>query len=121
MSDIVYDIHAVLEKYGWDLPAPRSGWVTVKCHEHADSHASARISSDLGAVKCQACGFGGDVISIIKLKEGCTYAEAVRIAEEATSGSGREVRQSGYRGGTVSGREGYHNRGRRYAPSWRSA
>ena len=39
-DDVVYDIHAVLEHYGWDLPAPRTGWVTVKCHEHPDSHAS---------------------------------------------------------------------------------
>lgn len=119
MSDAVYSIHAVLEHYGWDLPGERTGWVSVRCCEHDDSHASARINEDEGAVACLACGFKGDVYSVIMQKEGCSYREAVNRAKAITADSGRDIREqpAGRRGVSASPR--LNTPGRAYVPAWR--
>ncbi len=80
-------IWLLLEKYGWDLPSPRTGWQTVKCHAHKDSHASCRLNHDLNAAKCQACDFHGDLIKIVRFYEGSTlsFREAVNIIESLTN------------------------------------
>lgn len=100
-DDTTYDIHAVLANYGWELPGERSGWVSVRCGEHEDSHASARINYDLGAVKCLGCGFGGDCIAVIRFKDGVSFREAKRIAEALTESGGRDIQQQRGRGGRV--------------------
>ena len=82
MTEAQYDIWPVLEHYGWDVGAPRYGWVTVKCGIHDDSHASCRVNNELGALACMACGFKGDTIKLIRHMEGCSYVEAVRIAKK---------------------------------------
>ena len=101
-DDQPYDIRKVLEHYGWQLPTRTGGWISVKCGEHGDTHASARVNFELGAVKCMACEFGGDVIKIIREKEGCTYAEAVAIAEEVSGYSVPAVCRPGRDSGPVS-------------------
>lgn len=95
-SEIDWDgaLWPVLEHYGWELPGPRSGWVTVKCGAHKDSHASCRVNNTLGAAKCQACDFHGDIINIIRFYEGkdLDFRSALRIAEAITGTSHGHVR-----------------------------
>lgn len=88
------DIYAVLEHYGWELPAPRHGWVNVRCHEHDDTHASATISQDSDGVRCMACGFGGNSIKVIMEKEGLSFANAKQVAEGLSAGSSIDVPRS---------------------------
>ena len=88
------DIYAVLEHYGWELPAPRHGWVNVRCNEHDDKHASAVISQDSDGVRCMACGFGGNSIKVIMEKEGLSFANAKQVAEGLSTGSGFDVSRS---------------------------
>ena len=111
-----YDIHATLIHYGWDLPPERSGWVSVRCGEHDDHHASARINADLGAVKCLACDFGGDVISVIRQKEQCSYREAVAIAQALTGDEHGDVRSQRGSGRAVPGSPRNRPADRRYSP-----
>lgn len=120
MSDVIYPIDAILGHYGWELPhLGGTGWQKVRCHEHDDTHASATINLDLGAVKCFGCDFHGDAIAVIRLKEGCTYREAVRIAEGIAGGNGRPVRRTDQPGGRLPSEQRNQSRGGRYVPSWR--
>lgn len=114
--DYTFELWPILEHYGWDLPAPRTGWVTVKCHAHKDSHASCRVNNDLGAAKCQACDFGGDAIKIIQFYEGCGFRDAVRIAESLTGASGASRRGSGWTGRSVSSGPRDRSSDRAYVP-----
>ena len=78
-------LYPLLESYGWDLGTPRTGWHTVKCGAHKDSHASCRVNDEIGAARCQACDFGGDLIKIVRYYEGeVEFLAAVKIIEEAT-------------------------------------
>jgi len=78
-------LYPLLEHYGWDLGSPRMGWHTVKCGAHKDSKASCRVNDEIGAAKCQACDFGGDLIKIVRYYEGeIEFNAAVKIIEEAT-------------------------------------
>ena len=120
MSDD-FDIHLVLESYGWDLPAARTGWVTVKCGAHDDSHQSCRISSDTGYVLCMACGFpkggkAGDAIDVVRHYEGTGYRDAKRRCEELTGGSKLGVSRTGGHGSRVSGSSRGDARNRKYVP-----
>lgn len=94
-------VQSVLEHYGWDLPSPRHGWYTVKCGAHKDSRASCRINQEKNAVICQACGFSGDLIKIVRHYEGeKSYREVVAIIEEVSGNLNTEVLRgsSGVRG-----------------------
>lgn len=88
-------IREVLLTYfpGWEEPEYRSGWVPCLCPSHDEERPSAAVNSDIGAVKCQACGFAGDAYSIIREKEGCTFIEAQRIAGKLSPGSEQRVQQ----------------------------
>ena len=79
---VTFELWPILEHYGWMLPSPKTGWFTVKCGIHDDSHASCRVNNDEGVLACMACGFKGDTIKLIRHMEGCSYVEAVRIAEQ---------------------------------------
>ncbi len=121
MSDMVLDIHAVLEAFGWELPGERSGWVTVKCGAHEDSHQSCRISADTGYVLCMACGFpkdgkAGDAIDVVRHYEGTGFRESKRRAEEITAAGGREVPLSTGASRAVSDGSRGNSRNRRYTP-----
>ena len=120
MSNEGFELWPVLEHYGWELPAARSGWVTIKCGAHADSHASCRANNEVGAVACMACGFKGDVVKIIQHYEGCGYREALTIAETLSGNSDRRVPRSSRARGSVPSRardkpagRGYVSPGRR--------
>ena len=121
MSDHSFDIHQVLEHYGWNLPAERTGWVTVKCGAHDDSHQSCRINHDTGYVLCMACGFprdgkAGDAVNVVRYYEGCGYKDAVRRCQELTGGSELGVpRTGGRRRGVPSSSRG-DARNRKYVP-----
>ncbi len=113
-----FDIHQVLEHYGWPLPGERTGWVTVKCGAHDDSHQSCRINSDNGYVLCMACGFpkdgkAGDAIDVVRYYEGVGYRDAVRRCEDITGGSAGSGNPK--RGRSYSGSRG-DARNRKYIP-----
>src|SRR5690606_112001 len=72
------------------------------CPSHDEDRPSCSVNFDVGAIKCQACGFKGDVISIIRRREECSYAEALRRTEEILGEryqpvSGKSPRKSGRR------------------------
>jgi len=76
-----YLIAPVLEYYGWDVPAERSGNVRIKCFEHGETRASASINFDKNVVHCFGCDFAGDAIAIVRRKEGLDYVESVKFIE----------------------------------------
>lgn len=86
-------ITRVLQHYypDWEPPAPGSGWVKTICPAHEERNPSAAVNHARGAVNCHACGFSGDVISIIREREGVNYAEARQLAEGFFVGSGDAV------------------------------
>src|ERR1051326_4393592 len=83
-----------------DWPAPArirpTGWTRCLCPnpDHPEARPSAAINLELNAVKCQACGFKGDAISIIMGQRKVGYREAVRYAEEVISAGGDQVPRS---------------------------
>ncbi|MET8684822.1 CHC2 zinc finger domain-containing protein [Streptomyces sp. NPDC004732] len=83
-------IRGVLERYypDWLPPEPGRGWLKTLCPAHDEATPSASVNYELGAVKCQACGFKGDAISIIRKEEGVDYATALRISEELADSDG---------------------------------
>ena len=87
MTDEGFDIIAILEHYGWVLRGARTGWYSTRCYEHDDAHASATINVQVGAVKCMACDFKGNAVSIVANKEGLNYRDAIARAKEL-SGTG---------------------------------
>mgnify|MGYP006304583583 CR=1 FL=1 len=103
-----HDISTVLTHYGFNLPAPRHGWISVRCAFHNDTVKSARLNTDNGGFRCFACDMSGDVYSIIMKKEGVNYAEALKIAERITGKSEHEVRGKSNRGNAISTDERYH-------------
>jgi hypothetical protein len=103
-----HDIAVVLTHYGFNLPAPKHGWVSVRCAFHDDTVKSARLNIDNGGFRCFACDMAGDVYSIIMKKENVKYAEAVKIAERITGKSEREVRGKPSGDNAVPTDERYH-------------
>ena len=68
--------------FGWDPPDDNGNtWIKTLCPSHREDRPSASVSFEKGAVRCQACGFKGDVITIIMREEGITYREAIKRAE----------------------------------------
>ena len=120
-DDRRFDIAPVLEYYGWDVPYERSGWVKVRCQTgaHTDSNPSASINFDTGRIKCFACDFKGDAISVVQFyEEGLGYVDAVKRCEEVTGGSDQSLRTSGRTDRGVS--RGARSDGDRriYTPPW---
>ena len=114
-----FPIGPVLEKYGWTLPSERPGWVPVKCMEHEDRQASASVNFDKNAVNCHACGFKGDALKVIQIKEGCDFGQALRIAEGIV-GEGNGGVSTEHRGRHALPSEQRTDRGnRKYVPPWR--
>ena len=122
MTDARFDIFPVLEYYEWELPSPRGVWQTVKCFAHPDSHASCRISSDIGQVFCQACGFKQDAIGVVQHYEALGYKEAVAKCElitgaadsgQALSKGGRKVDKKNKRAYVPRSQRGQEPRERR--------
>ena len=91
-----FPIWPVLEFFGWDLPAPRGGWQSIKCEKHGDKHNSASISEEAQFIFCHACEFKGDAIDIVIIYEGVSFNEAKLRCEEIT---GNEMPSISGRGG----------------------
>lgn len=111
-----FEIWPVLEHYGWELPAPRGTWQSIKCGAHEDSHASCRVSSDEGYVKCLACDFHGDAIDVVRHYEGIGFRAAVSRCEELTGGSDTGVSRPNRGSRSVPSRSRYQSRNRQYVP-----
>ncbi|ASU78507.1 hypothetical protein CDG81_09695 [Actinopolyspora erythraea] len=86
-------ITLVLQYYfpDWQAPENRKEWNVCLCPSHQEDTPSFSISFDRGACRCFACGFGGDIISIIRRMEGVDYSSALNVAERITSGSYKPV------------------------------
>lgn len=107
-NDEALDIEAVLLHYGFDSIPARESWTKVRCAFHGERQASATVSRELGAFKCFACEFTGDVLKIIQLaekREGrpSDFLAACRVYENIVGRPVTGVRQaaSGESGGAV--------------------
>lgn len=85
-------ITAVLQHYfpDWTPPENLTYWNQTTCPAHQDDRPSFTVNYQCGAVRCHACGFRGDTLSIIASQEGVTRGEAVEIATRIT-GTSRET------------------------------
>ena len=104
-----HDIGKVLEHYGFELPAQKRGWITVRCAFHGDRVKSARLNIDNGGFRCFGCDMAGDVYSIIMKKEGVPFNEAKQIAERITGESNNELRTKPRRDTSVSNGSRYNS------------
>ena len=89
-------IAEVLSYYfpGWDPPRDNGReWVPCLCPAHDEDRPSAAVSYGHDAVACLACGFKGNVYSIIMKREGVPYRVAVNRAAEIANQRGGEVPQ----------------------------
>jgi len=91
-----FSIWTVLEFFGWDLPAPRGGWQSIKCEKHGDTHNSASISEEAEFIFCHACDFKGDAINVVMIYEGVSFGEAKSRCTEIT---GSDIQATARRGG----------------------
>lgn len=98
----------------WEPPKHTSAkWQATKCPFHGDEMASASISRQLNAFNCFACGVKGDLVKLIREREGLTYSAAKRLAEEVSSGSDTNVSDPVQR---KSGRRLFENPGPGHRP-----
>ena len=67
-----------------------SGWRKLRCPFHGDHTPSATVNHDAGRFMCFACGINEDLIGLIRLREGASYAEA---KQKATQGFGEGDQQ----------------------------
>ena len=91
-----HSIGDYLNYLGATVPAMGHGWRKVKCPFHEDSHASAGVNFEKGRFKCHGCGVSGDVYDLIMEREGGTYLEAIKFAENISLTGSRSI-QSGYK------------------------
>ncbi|QBP29087.1 DNA primase [Mycobacterium phage Scorpia] len=92
MSDAA--IVRLIKRYYPDWEPPKvsaSRWQSCLCPFHGDEQPSASISVQYNAFNCFVCGVKGDLIKLIREREGVTFAEAKRIAEELSEGSDGQV------------------------------
>lgn len=72
---------------------PKWKWLKTRCPFHDESNPSASISYQLNAFNCFACGVKGDIIALIRRKEGLGYREAVARAETVSARSSQPLLQ----------------------------
>jgi DNA primase len=90
--DLTIPIDKVVAHYGGRLRDNYNGWQKIRCPFHSDSHASAGVSLGDNIFVCHGCGIKGNGFNIIKLHEGVTYREAIKIAESITGESYKPLR-----------------------------
>lgn len=67
----------LLTALGWDLPTADTRWMSVRCGNHEDRNASARVHMDEGAYVCLACGLkAGTPAGLVMAIRGCGWREA---------------------------------------------
>lgn len=116
---MTYDIAPVLDHYGQEYDAGRSGNQQVRCVFHEERQPSASVNLDAGLFNCFACGIAGDAIELIKIREGVGFREAKRIAESLAGQSGSTVRGEPDTGGSFLPRKQGHRPGRnRWVSPW---
>jgi hypothetical protein len=77
-----HSVAAYLEYIGATLPSMGHGWRRMKCPYHGDKHPSAAINYDENRFKCFGCEVQGDVYDLIMYKQGGSYNEALKFAED---------------------------------------
>ena len=77
-SDGRPDLRDVIEHY---LGA-HAGRRMIPCPLHEDRSPSCSVNYDLGLWHCHSCGRGGSSWDLIMSKEGCSFKEAVAVAEK---------------------------------------
>ena len=87
-------IAAVLRHYGATSIPEGSGWHTMRCPFHGDSHASGRVNVELGGFKCNACPVRGDAIKLIELQEKMSYGDACEFARSVLGQSVEGISRS---------------------------
>src|SRR5690606_17641311 len=77
----------------WKPPAERHGWLSCLCPFHDETRPSASVNYEKNAFNCHGCGMKGDIIALIRRKEGLSYGEAVKRAASLVDGGGKAVSQ----------------------------
>ncbi len=77
-------LEKVLDRYGVDFIATRSGWQSVRCpnelgHARGDENPSARVNLTLGMAKCLGCGLSGDGYNIIMAVDDIDFKTALEV------------------------------------------
>jgi len=73
----------IVELIGRHLDLRRQGRIYVgRCPWHDDRRPSLQVNPDRQTWKCWVCDIGGDVFSFVMKREGCDFAEALRLLAE---------------------------------------
>lgn len=89
----VIDIAPILEHYGAKVPV-RSGWSSIRCPFHDDTHKSATVNTTENVFACFACQVKGNTYKIIMDTERLDFSEAVKFAERISGQSSKVLRNS---------------------------
>lgn len=80
--DARHRLPEVLAYFGadYDSDHTHSGWLSIKCPFHDDTHASASVSKTF--FRCHACGTYGDAIGLVTKNMHKSYHEAIDWIEK---------------------------------------
>lgn len=88
---MAYPVGPVVEHYGGRVPARGGMYVRMRCPFHEDGHPSASINVAKQRFHCFVCDINADAIGLVRLQEGCSYADAVAKVEAITGEGDRKV------------------------------
>jgi len=111
-----HSIIVVLEHYGVTNIRECHGWQKMKCPIHEDSHASAGVNIEENIFTCHGCGIKGDTYKLIMEKEGVSFNEAIKYAEEITGTSRSEIQGFNSSGRRLPSQERANLGRRKYSP-----
>lgn len=89
-----HDIAVYLQHIGATLPSMGHGWRKMRCPFHDDKHASAAINYEENRFKCFGCEAQGDIYDLIMYRQGGSYSEAIKFAENISLPSSRGIRKA---------------------------
>lgn len=100
MSDRAEAMRTLLDAWGWALPRRDGAWTSVRCGNHDDRNASARVHMQEGAYACLACGLkAGSPVGLVMEVKQLTYPQAAdylrTLSIDPTTGEDVEVARSG--------------------------
>lgn len=82
MAGQVEAMRILFDGWGWMLPRSDGKWCSIKCSNHEDRHASARVHMDEGAFICMACGIhASSPVNLVMAVEGLDYKGACEYLE----------------------------------------
>ena len=110
---------AVFELYSIPWPSG-SGDRRSLCPVHEESRPSASVNTETGLWHCFSCGAAGDAYTIVMMREGVKYTDAVTRVEGIADEGGSSVRGTSDRESSryLSKRQGHTTGSQRYVPSW---